>query len=89
MKNLVERTILVSGKPILDASDFDAQYIRHDDARAAEGMSLAGMTLDEIERQTILQALERYKGNLSQVATALGISRAALYRRLEKYNIAV
>ena len=45
------------------------------------------MTLDEIERQTILQALDRYKGNLSQVATALGISRAALYRRLEKYNI--
>lgn len=45
------------------------------------------MTLDEIERQTILQALERYKGNLSQVAMALGISRAALYRRLEKYGI--
>lgn len=52
-----------------------------------EGAALAGMTLDEIERQTILQALDRYKGNLSQVATALGISRAALYRRLEKYNI--
>jgi len=45
------------------------------------------MTLDEIERQTILQALERHKGNLSQVAMALGISRAALYRRLEKHNI--
>lgn len=89
LKNLVERTILVSGKPLLDASDFDAQYIRHDDAKAAESASLAGMTLDEIERQTILQALERYKGNLSQVATALGISRAALYRRLEKYNITV
>ena len=89
LKNLVERTILVSGKPLLDASDFDAQYIRHDDARVAEGAALAGMTLDEIERQTILQALERCKGNLSQVATALGISRAALYRRLEKYNITV
>ena len=87
LKNLVERTILVSGKPLLDASDFDAQYIRHDDARVTEGAALAGMTLDEIERQTILQALDRYKGNLSQVATALGISRAALYRRLEKYNI--
>ena len=87
LKNLVERTILVNGKPILDASDFDTQYIRHDDARVTEGAALAGMTLDEIERQTILQALDRYKGNLSQVATALGISRAALYRRLEKYNI--
>ena len=87
LKNLVERTILVSVKALLDASDFDAQYIRHDDARVTEGAALVGMTLDEIERQTILQALDRYKGNLSQVATALGISRAALYRRLEKYNI--
>ena len=89
LKNLVERTILVSGKPILDASDFDAQYLRQDEPKAAAGSALAGMTLDEIERQTILQALERYKGNLSQVAMALGISRAALYRRLEKYGIVI
>ena len=87
LKNLVECTILVSGKPTLDASDFDAQYIRHNDQKAAESTSFIGMTLDEIERQTILQALERHKGNLSQVAMALGISRAALYRRLEKHNI--
>lgn len=90
LKNLVERTILVSGKSTLDASDFDAQYLRHDEpAKAAEGTSFAGMTLDEIERQTILQALEQHKGNLSQVAISLGISRAALYRRLEKFNITV
>lgn len=90
LKNLVERTILVSGKPVLDATDFDAQYLRHDEpTKAAEGTSFAGMTLDEIERQTILQALEQHKGNLSQVAVSLGISRAALYRRLEKYNIQV
>ena len=89
LKNLVERTILVNGKPTLDAADFDAQYIRHEDQKVAEGASFVGMTLDEIERQTILQALERHKGNLSQVATALGISRAALYRRLEKFGISV
>lgn len=90
LKNLVERTILVSGKSVLDAPDFDAQYQRHDEsAKAVEGTSFAGMTLDEIERQTILQALEQHKGNLSQVAVSLGISRAALYRRLEKYNIEV
>lgn len=88
LKNLVERTILVSGKSVLDATDFDGQYLRHDEpVRAGENSSFAGMTLDEIERQTILQALDQYKGNLSQVAVTLGISRAALYRRLEKYNI--
>jgi len=86
LKNLVERTILVSGKEVLNAIDFENQYQRHDES-VATSSSFAGMTLDEIEKQTILQALERYKGNLSQVATALGISRAALYRRLEKYDI--
>lgn len=86
LKNLVERTILVSGKETLDASYFEAQYQRHDDGNRTV-TSFEGMTLDEIEYRTILQALERCKGNLSQVALALGISRAALYRRLEKYNI--
>ncbi|WP_321330890.1 sigma-54 dependent transcriptional regulator [uncultured Bacteroides sp.] len=86
LRNLVERTILISGKEVLEAADFEGQYQRHDESVSATA-PLAGMTLDEIERQTILQALTYHKGNLSQVATALGISRAALYRRLEKYNI--
>lgn len=89
LKNLVERTLLVSAKSVLDASDFDAQYIRPDEGYMNDGISLAGLTLEEIERQTILQALDRYQRNLSQVAISLGISRAALYRRLEKYNINV
>ena len=88
LKNLVERTILVSGKPVLEASDFEAQCLHADEqSRTERGSTYAGMTLDEIERQTILQALDYHKGNLSQVASALGISRAALYRRLEKYGI--
>ena len=89
LKNLVERTILVSGNSVLDASDFDAQYIRPDAPTTINETSLAGMTLDEIERQTILQALERHKYNLSQVAMSLGISRAALYRRLEKHGVVI
>ena len=46
-----------------------------------------GLTLDELEKQKIQQTLLLYSGNLSRVAAALGISRAALYRRLEKYNL--
>ena len=45
------------------------------------------MTLDELERSMIVQCMERYKGNISRVAQALGLSRAALYRRFEKYGI--
>ena len=84
LKNLVERTILVSGKEVLEASDFEGQYQRRDDLKS---VIKPGMTLDEIEKQTILQALDLQNGNISQVALSLGISRAALYRRLEKYGI--
>lgn len=88
LKNLVERTILVSGKRVLEASDFEAHHHHADEpAHAAESTPYAGLTLDEIEHRTILQAMEQHKGNISQVASALGISRAALYRRLEKFNI--
>lgn len=89
LKNLVERTLLVSGKEVLTADDFKSQYQRPLEQPIAGTAGLQGMTLEEIERQTILQALEKYNNNMSQVAVALGISRAALYRRLEKYNLAV
>ena len=87
LKNLVERTILVSGKETLDAEDFKAQNIQG--AETPINQSLTGLTLDELERQRIVQALEQYGNNLSQVATALGLSRPALYRRLEKHNIVI
>ena len=87
LKNLVERTILVSAKEKLDAEDFKAQYSQPTGATTTQ--SLNGLTLDELERQRILQALEQYGNNLSQVATALGLSRPALYRRLEKHNIVI
>ena len=50
-------------------------------------MNTDGHTLDEIEDQTIKKTMEKYDGNLTQVATTLGISRQALYRRLDKYGI--
>ncbi len=90
LKNLVERTMLVSGKSVLDMSDFERQCLNPGTTqtpRKTGTVNFEGMTLDEIERQTILQALETHDGNLSHVASALGISRAALYRRLEKYDI--
>ncbi len=89
LKNLVERTMLVSGKTVLDAADFKRQSLHTGEAPVKQGMRLEGLSLDELERQSIIQALDTYKGNLSHVANALGISRAALYRRLEKYGIPV
>ena len=89
LKNLVERTILVSGKTLLDTADFEVHCMNTSGAKSTIPPSLEGLTLDELEKQTILRSLEAHGGNLSHVATALGISRAALYRRLEKYGIPI
>ncbi len=89
LKNLVERTVLVSGKRELGADDFQSQYkaVPAGDLPAAAATALQGLTLEEVERQTITQTIRQFGGNLSQVAAALGISRGALYRRMEKYHI--
>lgn len=87
LKNLIERTLLVNNKETLDCCDFETQYQQCAPSPTSAPLTTAGMTLDEIEKQTILQALEKHRGNLSHIAQTLGISRAALYRRLEKYNI--
>ena len=72
---------------MIDVADLAEQTSSTASAHKEGSASLEGFTLDELEKQSILLALEKHGGNLSQVAAALGISRAALYRRLEKYGI--
>lgn len=50
--------------------------------RAGEAMSL-----DEMERHAIARALHRHEGNVSRTASALGLTRPALYRRMEKHGL--
>lgn len=85
LKNFVERTILVSQRPHLTEVDFKNQYVEI--AVKTGGHDTSVHSLEEIEKQMILRALELYGGNLSKVATDLGLSRQAVYRRLEKYAI--
>ena len=87
LKNLVERTLLVSGKELLDVDDFKAQNTSAMEVSTIGNLN--GLTLEEVDKQRILQAIEQYNGNMSKVALSLGLSRGALYRRLEKYNIVI
>jgi len=48
---------------------------------------LEDMSLEEVERFLIQKAVGRFSGNISQAAQALGLSRSALYRRLERYGL--
>ena len=84
LKNLVERTILVSANNPLQASDFEQQY---QGVTALQSADADGLTLDDVERIAIEKAYEKYHGNVSQMASALGLSRQALYRRMDKYNM--
>jgi transcriptional regulator of acetoin/glycerol metabolism len=53
-----------------------------------ESLPLAGeVTMDEVEKAMIVKTLERHRGNISKAASALGMTRQAFYRRLEKYGI--
>lgn len=85
LKNLVDRVLLISGKNLITDVDFKEQYVYL--PNAAEVLSDSIYPLDELERKMIVKAMELYGGNLSKVATALGVSRQALYRRLEKYGM--
>ncbi|GHT32917.1 sigma-54-dependent Fis family transcriptional regulator [Bacteroidia bacterium] len=87
LKNLVERTLLVTDKTLIDVADLAEQTSSIASVHKEGSASLEGFTLNELEKQSILLAIEKHGGNLSQVAATLGISRAALYRRLEKYGI--
>ncbi len=88
LRNLVERTVLVSENNTLEVADFEQQM--HAGAKPVGKVSLPAvgtMTLDEIELAMIRQALEVHNHNISKVAKALGLTRGVLYRRLDKYNI--
>ena len=89
LKNLVERAVLVSGKDELGPEDFQAhaQRVSTKVPEPGELPAVGLMTLDEMEAQMIRKTVDFYAGNLSRVAKALGLSRGALYRRLEKFNI--
>jgi len=89
LKNLVERAVLVSGKEELGPEDFqaNAQRLPVRVPEAGELPAPGTMTLDELEAQMIRRSLAHYDGNISRVAKALGLSRGALYRRLEKHAI--
>ena len=87
LKNLVERAALVSSHDELTPADFQAQPAALPPAPPAALPTPGTMTLEALEEQMIRQSVAHYQGNLSQVARALGLSRGALYRRLDKFGI--
>jgi len=88
LRHWIERAVLVSSKDLLDVEDVAGAGEMEASSGGREELPAVGsMTMDEIERAMILKSLRHHGGNVSRTAEALGLSRAALYRRFEKYGI--
>ena len=82
LQHAIERAVILNEAPTLSAEAFNV-----DASLAAPPATNPAQTLDENERNFIRQALQRHQGNITQTARALGITRTALYRRLDKYGL--
>ena len=83
LDHAVERAVLLARLDSLEPADFSLAQ----PAGRAGPPGASPMNLEELERETIRQALARHDGNVSLAAKALGLSRSALYRRLQRYGM--
>jgi DNA-binding NtrC family response regulator len=81
LDHTIERAVLMARSNRIEASDLGLNQAR------ASSQALEDMSLESVESILIRKALTRANGNVSQAAEALGLSRGALYRRMEKYGI--
>jgi DNA-binding NtrC family response regulator len=82
LDHAVERGVLLSGEPLVKSSDLGLRT-----GVSGAAARLEDMSLEEVERHLIQRTLNRHAGNVSHAARALGLSRSAMYRRLQKYGL--
>jgi len=79
LDHAIERAVLMSSGDRIRPGDLALK-------RSADAVRLEDLGLEEVESLLVRKAMDRFGGNVSQAARALGLSRSALYRRLEKYG---
>ena len=83
LNHVVERAVLMAAGGRIRASDM----VLRSSGSTAGASRLEDMSLEEVEEFLIKKALARYNGNVSQTSDALGLSRSALYRRLQRLGM--
>lgn len=81
LEHVVERAVLMTRDRRIGVADLGLR------AATAAPATLEEMSLEEVERILIRKALDRFGGNVSQAAEALGLSRSALYRRFKRHGL--
>ncbi|MFV3077738.1 sigma-54-dependent transcriptional regulator [Niveispirillum fermenti] len=101
LRHAVERAMILSAGPVLEADDFSLPSTAgQTPPAAAPALAVAGrgqgadaalvldtLDLEAVEREAIRKALAKHQGNISHAAQDLGITRASLYRRMEKHGL--
>ncbi|MCL1077013.1 sigma-54-dependent Fis family transcriptional regulator [Parashewanella spongiae] len=82
LSHVIERAVLINS-----ANKIDTQQLILEPSTRSVQSDIPDMTLEALEKQRIVNALEQHDGHLNHTATELGISRNALYRRLDKYQL--
>ncbi len=80
LEHTLERAILMCRTNEIQSADLGLNL-------RPQAQNLEELSLEAVESTLIRKALQRYQGNVSQAAEALGLSRGALYRRMEKYGL--
>lgn len=80
---VIERAVIMAETTILSAEDLSFSAIES----AVQNEQMNDLRLHTVEKNTILKVIDKNKGNISKSAKELGITRTALYRRLEKYDL--
>lgn len=86
LKNLVDRSWLLAKGKEITIKELQKHH-QQSASNSSKSIDLGSLTLEEMEEQMIRRSMAFYHANISKVAESLGITRSALYRRLEKYNI--
>ncbi|MBK5280173.1 MAG: sigma-54-dependent Fis family transcriptional regulator [Bacteroidia bacterium] len=81
LQHAIERALIMADSPTLQESDF--LFSR----KGSESVNPDTLNLDEVEKAAVAKAIQLHNGNISKAADELGLTRASLYRRMEKYGI--
>ena len=82
LDHAVERAVLLSTGPMIRGVDLGLRA-----TSVGGALRLEEMSLEEVEKHLVQRMLARHGGNVSKAAEALGLSRSALYRRLQKFGL--
>ena len=82
IEHIVERAVIITEATYIDTFD-----LHFSTKKTSSNNAIESLNLEETEKLLIQQALQKHQGNISKAAKDLGLTRAALYRRLEKHNL--